>query len=510
MKRRRTQDIGSVSVEGFGDLERIGSGGFSVVYRARQLSMNREVAIKVLNAGFATEAERRTFERECHALGQLSHHPNIVTVFSDAITTDGRPCIVMELYRTTYRQRIAETGPIGIAEALSTGVRVAGALHVAHTHGVLHRDIKPHNIFVSQYGEPALGDFGISTLDDERSHSGASGLSVAYAAPEILEDAKAEVTSDVYALAATLYHLVAGSVAVCQQRAAHHGAAHPHRDTGGDRPPRQPAGAVAGVDPHDVEGSCRSPRLGVRVRRDAARGPGAGGFELTPIPATQGDGAQSGASPAPVVPPSPNGAGTPSASGPPTGLRPPDPPIADDGPSPSRPAPDSLHRAAPGFDGDQGSSTHTVARARTTPPAAIAVDAPPRDRRRASLAAAGVLAAGLLLVVGVLAFGGNDGGDSPGTTVPATPPDIAPRLGVPTNVKVLRAENGFNVHFELPKSADGARIQLLSTSRQGETIEAPTSPHLVRVEASSLCVQVIATRTDGRISGASQTACSGG
>ena len=125
------------------------------------------------------------------------------------------------------------------------------------------------------------------------------------------------------------------------------------------------------------------------------------------------------------------------------------------------------------------------------------------------MAAAGVLAAGLLLVFGVLAFGGNDGGDSPGTTVPATP-DIAPRLGVPTNVKVLHAENGFNVHFELPKSADGARIQLLSTSRQGETIEAPTSPHLVRVDASSLCVQVIATRTDGRISGASQTACSGG
>ena len=85
--------------------ERIGAGGFSVVYRARQQSMNREVAIKVLNTGFATDAERRTFERECHALGRLSHHPNIVTVFDDAITDDGRPCIVMELYSSTYRER---------------------------------------------------------------------------------------------------------------------------------------------------------------------------------------------------------------------------------------------------------------------------------------------------------------------------------------------------------------------------------------------------------------------
>ena len=171
MKSRRSDAARPVTIDGFEMGERIGSGGFSVVYRARQQSMNREVAIKVLNTGFATDAERRTFERECHALGRLSHHPNIVTVFDDAFTDDGRPCIVMELYSSTYRERVEEIGPLPIDEVLSVGVRICGALQTAHDAGVLHRDIKPHNIFLSPYGEPALGDFGISTIDDERSHS---------------------------------------------------------------------------------------------------------------------------------------------------------------------------------------------------------------------------------------------------------------------------------------------------------------------------------------------------
>ena len=211
MKSRRNDAARPVAIDGFEMGERIGSGGFSVVYRARQQSMNREVAIKVLNTGFATDAERRTFERECHALGRLSHHPNIVTVFDDAITDDGRPCIVMELYSSTYRERVEEIGPLPIDEVLAVGVRICGALQTAHDAGVLHRDIKPHNIFLSAYGEPALGDFGISTIDDERSHSGASGVSVAYAAPEVLEDSRASPAADVYSLAATLYQLIAGA-----------------------------------------------------------------------------------------------------------------------------------------------------------------------------------------------------------------------------------------------------------------------------------------------------------
>ncbi len=196
---------------GYENFTKIGSGGFSTVYRARQVSMGRDVAVKVLHADVTSELERKTFERECRAVGLLSGHPNIVTVFSEGFTDLGQPAIVMELYSGNYRDRLERTGPLPIPEVLELGVKIASALEAAHEGGVLHRDIKPHNMFVSGYGEPALGDFGISTLDDERSVSAASGLSVAYAAPEVLEDAKATAASDIYSLAASLHHLADGS-----------------------------------------------------------------------------------------------------------------------------------------------------------------------------------------------------------------------------------------------------------------------------------------------------------
>ena len=240
MPSRRSTNGFPVAIEGYEVVDEIGAGGFSVVYRARQSSMNRDVAIKVLNAGFTSDAERRTFERECHALGQLSHHPNIVTVFNDTFTADGRPCIVMELYHSNYRERLEQTGPLAIDEALEVAVRICGALQTAHEAGVLHRDLKPHNIFVSAYGEPALGDFGISTIDDERSQSRSSGLSIAYAAPEVLEDGDASVG---------VRRLFDGDHAVPVDRrhdavrrpgSGVDGTPHPHRAASADRPCRPP------------------------------------------------------------------------------------------------------------------------------------------------------------------------------------------------------------------------------------------------------------------------------
>ena len=167
--------------------------------------MNREVAIKVLNAGFATDAERRTFERECHALGQLSHHPNIVTVFNDAITDDGRPCIVMELYPLELPRACSSRS----ARCRSTRCSPSACASAERCRPPTTRECctatsSRTTSSCRAYGEPALGDFGISTIDDERSHSGASGLSVAYAAPEVLEDSRASPAADVYSLAATL------------------------------------------------------------------------------------------------------------------------------------------------------------------------------------------------------------------------------------------------------------------------------------------------------------------
>ena len=173
-----------VQIDGYDELHLIGRGGFSYVFSARQRDFNRRVAVKVLTFGLADERERRSFERECRAMGLVSQHPHIVTVFNAAFTTSKQPCIVMELYSGgTLGERLKQEGRLPLALVLDVGVKIAGALQTAHDRGLLHRDIKPQNLFVSEFGEPALGDFGISTLDDERSISGGGGLTVHYAPP---------------------------------------------------------------------------------------------------------------------------------------------------------------------------------------------------------------------------------------------------------------------------------------------------------------------------------------
>lgn len=212
MARTVDPTVPSVRVDGFDDLEPIGRGGFSYVFSARQRDFNRRVALKVLSFGLADERERRSFERECRAMGLVSQHPHIVTVFNAAFTTTKQPCIVMELYSGgTLGERLKREGRLPVGVVLDVGVKIAGALQTAHDRGLLHRDIKPQNLFVSEFGEPALGDFGISTLDDERSVSGGGGLTVHYAPPEVLEGQVASSSSDVYSLAATLYTLLDGA-----------------------------------------------------------------------------------------------------------------------------------------------------------------------------------------------------------------------------------------------------------------------------------------------------------
>ena len=195
-------------VDGYTIEELIDRGGFSRVYRATQHGLDRPVAIKILNTTFEDERQRAVFERECRVMGRLSTHPNIVTVFASAITDDGRPAIVMELYAGTFRR----VGSLSVAEVVDVGIKIADALQAIHDDGIIHRDIKPHNVFVSDRGEPAVGDFGISSIENERTVTGAAGFSINYAPPEVFEDDGAGTAGDIYSLGATLYHLIAGDV----------------------------------------------------------------------------------------------------------------------------------------------------------------------------------------------------------------------------------------------------------------------------------------------------------
>lgn len=202
-------------IAGYRDLHRIGHGGFSVVYRAHQDGLDRVVALKVLQVEFVDAQIKRRFLREVQLTGRLSGHPNVVTVFDSGLTGAGRPYIAMDLYeRGSLRDRLLASGPLPLAEVLRVGVKIAGALDAAHREGIVHRDVKPQNILVSRYDEPALADFGTARLVAEIDASARTeALTPFHAAPEVLEGQPPTPASDVYSLGSTLYQLLAGRAA---------------------------------------------------------------------------------------------------------------------------------------------------------------------------------------------------------------------------------------------------------------------------------------------------------
>ena len=147
-------------------------------------------------------------------LGMLGAHPHIISVFQSGYSDERRPYIVMEFMPGgSLANRLESMGALSWPEVLDIGVKVAGALHNAHLAGVLHRDLKPDNILVSAFGEPALADFGIAAVTGANtSRTGNLMASVAYAAPEVLEGKHATATADVYSFGATLFALLAAHV----------------------------------------------------------------------------------------------------------------------------------------------------------------------------------------------------------------------------------------------------------------------------------------------------------
>lgn len=141
---------------GFADAEEIGRGGFGVVYRCSQVTLDRMVAVKVLTADL-DESNRERFVREQQAMGRLTGHPNIVGVLEVGTTTSGLPYLVIPYYpEDSLDTRIRRHGPLSSEETLRLGVKLAGALATAHRLGILHRDVKPSNILITDYGEPTL------------------------------------------------------------------------------------------------------------------------------------------------------------------------------------------------------------------------------------------------------------------------------------------------------------------------------------------------------------------
>ena len=199
---------------GFDDAHKIGRGGFGVVYRCTQTDLDRTVAVKVLTVELDQENLAR-FYREQQAMGRLTGHPNIVNILQVGTTDSGRPYIVMPYHsHDSLDALIRRDGPLPLDHVLGLGVKMAGAVETAHRLDILHRDVKPGNILLTDYGEPELTDFGIAHITG--SFETATGVvtgSPAYTAPEVLAGDPPSPATDVYSLGATLFTALTGHAA---------------------------------------------------------------------------------------------------------------------------------------------------------------------------------------------------------------------------------------------------------------------------------------------------------
>ena len=194
-------------------LEVIGSGGMAVVYKARCHRLNRLVAIKVLKDDFLGDKEfRDRFHGESQAVAMLSHH-KIVSVYDVSTSLSGdMDYIVMELIEgITLKQYMEKKGVLNWKETLHFALQIAKALEHAHSRGVVHRDIKPHNVMVLKNGAVKVADFGIARMMSEGSTLTKEALgSVHYISPEQAKGGRIDSRSDIYSLGVVMYEMMAG------------------------------------------------------------------------------------------------------------------------------------------------------------------------------------------------------------------------------------------------------------------------------------------------------------
>lgn len=207
------QDVGRVLGGRYELRRRLGSGGAGAVWEGYDRSLDRPVAIKLLHGDLADDpAVEARFRTEATAAARLSH-PNAVLVY-DVGHEDGADYLVMELVVGTTLATLLAEGPLSSAEAATTGTMVASALGAAHRAGIIHRDVKPGNVLLTEHGQAKLADFGIArALGDLTSRLTRTGMvlgTARYLAPEQLRDDPLDARADVYALGLVLHEALTG------------------------------------------------------------------------------------------------------------------------------------------------------------------------------------------------------------------------------------------------------------------------------------------------------------
>jgi len=195
-------------------LAKLGGGGMGLVYKAQDLRLDRLVALKFLRDDPDEDAPAPDLRRllvEARAASALDH-PNICTVYDIDQTEDGRSFIVMALYDgETLKMKIGR-GPLKMAEAFDFAIQIAEALALAHSRGIIHRDVKPSNVIVTPEGQAKLLDFGVARLMGESriTRTGLALGTVAYMSPEQIRGAPSDHRADIWALGVVLYEMIAG------------------------------------------------------------------------------------------------------------------------------------------------------------------------------------------------------------------------------------------------------------------------------------------------------------
>ncbi|GAW91420.1 Stk1 family PASTA domain-containing Ser/Thr kinase [Calderihabitans maritimus] len=206
--------IGKLLKSRYEILEQLGGGGMAVVYKGRDTLLNRMVTIKVLREQHASDEDFvRRFQREAQAVASLSH-PNIVSIF-DVGEEDGLHYLVMEYVEgRTLKEIIREKAPLDVRNAINIVTQICDALDHAHENGIVHRDIKPHNILVTPAGRVKVTDFGIAKAPTTATvtYTGTIVGSVHYISPEQARGEATGAKSDLYSLGVVMYEMLTGKL----------------------------------------------------------------------------------------------------------------------------------------------------------------------------------------------------------------------------------------------------------------------------------------------------------
>lgn len=203
---------GMILSERYEVIDKVGSGGMADVYEARDLRLNRNVAIKVLKQEYSNDAKFvAKFRGEAQSVAGLSH-PNIVNVY-DVEDDENLHYIVMELVEgITLKKFIEKKGRLEINEAIGIGIQIAQGIEEAHKNNIIHRDIKPQNIIISKEGKVKVTDFGIAKAATSNTITSNAMGSVHYISPEQARGGYSDEKSDIYSLGVTIYEMLCGKV----------------------------------------------------------------------------------------------------------------------------------------------------------------------------------------------------------------------------------------------------------------------------------------------------------